>query len=114
MAKVSGRRPAASLTRKVDVFEDKVHDVSIADFERAIKATHGARARLLAREIVKEVFRRKTVWEGEVLVFELLDHPSVDLCYAWEMDGEITVVLGEWPVDSAPAAVKAAIVADVR
>lgn len=85
--------------------------VSLADFERAIKATHGARTRLLAREIVKEVLRGKTVWEGDVLVFELLDHPSAHLCYAWELDGEVTAVLGEGPVGSARAAVRASIMA---
>lgn len=87
-------------------------DVSIADFERAIQATHGARARLLAWEMVKEVFPRKTVWEGEVLVFEVLDHPSANLCYAWEANGEVMAVLGEGPVDSALAAVRASIMAD--
>ena len=89
-------------------------DSELEEFQREIQAVHGATPKLVAREKVYEVFPGDTVWEGEVLVFELLDHPSVDLCYAWEMDGEITVVLGEWGVDSAPAAVKAAIVADAR
>jgi hypothetical protein len=91
-----------------------VNDFPLTTFQEAIQATHGAKAKLVARERVYEAFQGDTVWEGEVLVFELLDHPSVDLCYAWEVDGEITVVLGEWPVDSAPAAVKAAIAANVR
>jgi len=97
--------------RKMDVSKDKVNDVSVADFELAIQATHGARARLLAREIVKEVVRRKTVWEGEVLVFELLGHPRARLRYAWEVDGEVVAVLAEGPVDSALAAVRASIMA---
>jgi hypothetical protein len=87
-----------------------MNDVSIADFERAIKSSHGARARLLAWEVVKEVFPRNTVWEGEVMVFEVLDHPSAHLCYAWEVEGEVIAVLGEGPVDSALAAVRASIV----
>jgi len=83
-----------------------MNHVSVADFESAIKTTYGARARLLAWEIVKEVFPRKTVWEGEVLVFEVLDHPSAHLCYAWEVDGKVMAVLGGGRVDSALAAVR--------
>jgi hypothetical protein len=92
----------------------KMNTIRLEDFQREIQAAHGAPAKLVAREKVYEVFQGDTVWEGEVLVFELLDHPNIDLCYAWEMDGEITVVLGEWPVDSAPAAVKAVVAADAR
>ena len=96
----------------VDVLEDP--DSELEEFQCEIQAACGATAKLVAKEKVYEAFQGDTVWEGEVLVFELLDHPAVDLCYAWEIDGEITVVLGEWPVDSALAAVKAVIVADVR
>jgi hypothetical protein len=64
------------------------------------------------RERVRETFQGETVWEGEVLVFELVGHPSASRCYAWEVDGEVTAVLGEKPVDSALAAVRAAILAD--
>ena len=47
--------------------------------------------------------------KGEVLVFGLLDHPTAPKCYAWEVDGEVTAVLHEAPVDSPQAAVRAAI-----
>lgn len=89
-----------------------MNDAPISAFEEVIWATHGARAQLLARENVYEVFRGDTVWEGEVLVFELLGQPIPRLCYAWEVDGEITIVLGEWPVDSAVAAVRASIMGE--
>ena len=75
----------------------------------SIQVTHGAKSRLLARERVHEQHQGETVWIGEVLVFELLDHPSAQLCYAWEVDGEVTAVLGEGPVKSAADAVRAAI-----
>jgi hypothetical protein len=88
-----------------------LNDVPLSGFEKAIRATHGAGSRLIARERVKETFQGETVWEGEVLVFELVDHPSASRCYAWEVDGEVTAVLGEKPVDSAQTAVRAAIVA---
>jgi hypothetical protein len=83
----------------------------LADFERAIQASHGARSRFLWRERVVERFAGETVWAGEVLVFELLDHPSAARCYAWVVEGEITTVLGVPPVDSARAAVRTALVA---
>jgi hypothetical protein len=89
-----------------------MNELPLQGFAEAIRATHGAEARLLARERVVERFQGETVWEGEVLVFELEGHPSATLCYAWEVDGEVTAVLGEPPVDSALAAVRAAIVAE--
>jgi hypothetical protein len=36
-----------------------------------------------------------TVWEGEVLIFDLLDHATAPKCYAWEVDGQVTTVLHE-------------------
>ncbi len=52
------------------------------------------------------------VWEGEVLSFILQGHPTATTCYAWELDGEVTAVLGVGPVDSPEAAVRASILAD--
>lgn len=90
----------------------RMDDFPLSTFQRAIKATHGAESRLLARETIKELFRRKAVWEGEVLVFELLDHPTAHLCYAWEVDGKVTAVLAKGPVKSADDAVRASIMTD--
>ncbi len=81
-------------------------------FQHAIRQTHGARSQLLTREHVVEKFEGETVWEGEVLVFPLRDHPTVHLCYAWEVDGQVTAVLHEGPVDSPLAAVRASILPD--
>ena len=89
-----------------------MNELPIWGFQHAIKATHGAKARLLERVRVHEEFEGKTAWEGEVLVFQLLDHPTAPKCYAWEVDGEVTAVLHEGPVDSPEAAVRAAIVAE--
>ena len=47
-----------------------------------------------------------------MLVFQLQGHPTVSKCYAWEVDGEVTAVLHEGPVDSPLKAVRAAIMAD--
>ena len=89
-----------------------MNDISLPEFEKTIQATHGAGSRLIARERVKETFQGETVWEGEVLVFELVGHPSASRCYAWEVDGEVTAVLGEAPVNSPQTAVRASILAE--
>ena len=86
-----------------------MNELPLAGFQHAIRQTHGAQSRFLSRERVVEKFEGETVWEGEVLVFQLLDHPTVARCYAWEVDGEVTAVLHEGPVDGPQAAVRAAI-----
>ncbi|HBZ71182.1 MAG TPA: hypothetical protein DEP35_16200 [Deltaproteobacteria bacterium] len=88
-----------------------MNDVPISTFEQAIKAAHGASARVIERVHVEERFGGEPIWEGEVLVFELLDHPSASRCYAWEVNGEVTAVLGGGTVDSPIAGVRAAILA---
>ena len=32
---------------------------------------------------VHEVFRGKTVWQGDVEVFDLIGHPKAKRCYGW-------------------------------
>ena len=91
-----------------------MNELPIATFVEAIRATHGARAKLLSREHVEETFHGKEVWRGDVLIFDLEDHPTALRCYAWSVDGIVTAVLEESPVDSPRAAVKAAIVATHR
>ena len=78
----------------------------VSKFLKAIHAAHGAKARLLSRESVREHF------EGEVLVFEIEGHPTTHLCYAWEVDGQVTSVLHEGAVDSPEKAVQTAIMAE--
>jgi len=62
---------------------------------------------------VHQMFQGGTVWQGDVLIFELDDSPSARLCYAWELDGVVTIVLGEPPVGSAVDAVRTIIMSDV-
>ncbi len=89
-----------------------MNDLPIAGFQHAIQQTHGAKARLLSRERIDEHFEGERVWEGEVLVFELQDHPTASFCYAWEVDGEVTAVLHVGSVDSPVKAVRASILAE--
>jgi hypothetical protein len=67
---------------------------------------------------VVERFQGKTVWDGEVEVFDLKGHPLATRCHAWSYKDDegkehYTAVLGLPPVDSAQVAVKAALVAQV-
>lgn len=61
---------------------------------------------------MNERFEGQTVWIGEVLVFELLGHPTAKKCYAWEVDGRVTAVLHAGPVNSPVNAARAAILAE--
>jgi hypothetical protein len=88
-----------------------VIQLPILHFKRAIRTTHAARARLLARERVYEDFGGDVAWAGEVLVFELLNHPSANLCFAWEADGQVVTVLAEGPVENGRDAVRAVMMA---
>jgi len=89
-----------------------MNDIQLPAFERAILAMHGAKAKLSHRAHVEESFDGATVWTGEVLTFTLEGHPTAAYCYCWEVNGEVTAVLGEGPVDSPEAAVRASILAD--
>ncbi len=86
-----------------------MNELPLEGFQHAIRQTHGAEAELVTRERVSETYEGELVWKGEVLVFALTGHPTASLCYAWEVDGKVTAVLQQGPVDSPLAAVRAAI-----
>ena len=88
-----------------------MNDLPIKAFQHAIRQTHGVEAELADRVPLVESFDGQTVWTGEVLVFDRLDHPSAYRCYVWEVDGEVTAVLHTGPVDSPVKAVRASILA---
>ena len=89
-----------------------MNELPISEFLFAIKQTNGATASIRGGVCVVETFAEQIVWEGEVLVFDLLDHPTAKTCYAWSVEGRVTAVLHEGPVDSPEAAVRAAIAAE--
>jgi hypothetical protein len=70
---------------------------------------------------VQEVFEGRTIWQGEVEVFDLNGHPKAKRAYAWshkdgkdDSDERFVTVLEIPPVVSPETAVKVAIVAEVR
>ena len=94
--------------------QGRVNELPIESFQRAILATHKCQSDLRERVFVREVFEDETVWEGEVLVFDLTGHRHSITCYAWSVNRRITAVLAEGLVDSPQAAVRAATVAERR
>ncbi|HEY2031318.1 MAG TPA: hypothetical protein VGH20_19140 [Myxococcales bacterium] len=85
----------------------------------AIRHLHGAEATHVESLPVRETFNGKTVWEGEVQVFDLHGHPTATRAYAWSHATEgskrrFYAVLHEGPVNSAATAVRASIVADEK
>ena len=91
-----------------------MNELPLESFQHAIRQTHGAEAELISRERVSETYEGHPVWKGEVLVFALTGHPTASLCYAWEVDGQVTAVLHQWTVVSPLAAVRASIAAEHR
>ena len=87
--------------------------------EQAIRDLHGLEATHLRSEYVREMFRGKVAWEGEVEVFAVSGHPKAAHAYAWEHETDegkraFVAVLGIPPVNSAQDAVRAAIVAETH
>jgi hypothetical protein len=85
----------------------------------AIRHLHGCDARLVESVAVRETHEDTVVWDGEVQVFELVEHPTAARCYAWShattgARRRFVAVLHAPPVDSPRAAVRAAIVQEHR
>ena len=92
----------------------------IEELRAAIRRIHGAETTHVSSVPVKETFQGKTVWEGIVEVFDLHDHPTASIVYAWthKTDDPETprhvMVLHVHPVTSPELAVRAAIVQEFR
>jgi hypothetical protein len=86
-----------------------VNDLSLPAFQSALMAIHGAHSRFERHVRVVEHLEDGRVWEGEVLVFALLDHPRAPWCYAWEVGGEVTAILHDDVAKSPEDAVRAAL-----
>ena len=85
---------------------------------KAFRDLHGCEAKHIETVPVIERFQGKTVWEGEVEVFDLSGHAKASRGYAWAYDkakgSEIVAVLELPPVISPKTAVQAAIVGKMR
>lgn len=90
----------------------------LAALVKAFSDLHGCKATHVETVPVIERFQGKTVWEGDVEVFDLIGHPKASRGYAWAYDrakgSEIVAVLKLPPVISPKTAVQAAIVEKMR
>lgn len=89
-----------------------MNELPLDGFRHAIRKTFGSECQLVGRERVDEYFEGEPVWQGEVLIFDLLGNDISTRCYAWEKDGQVTAVLHTGPIDSPLKAVRASILAD--
>lgn len=93
----------------------------IAEIAAAIQASHGCKATHQSTVAVREMFRGKVAWEGEVEVFTVTGHAKAKRCYAWGYPNEkrggkydFVTVLEIPPVTSPETAVKAAIHSEAK
>jgi hypothetical protein len=93
----------------------------IAQVQVAVSQLHNSGAVWRSTMPVHEVFQGKTVWQGDVEVFDLTGHTKAKRAYAWSyLDGahdertRFVAVLEIPPVESAETAVRVQIVEDFR
>ena len=93
----------------------------IARIQVAVSQLHNCGAVWRETVPVHEVFQGKTVWQGDVEVFDLTGHPKAKRAYAWShLDGQhdererFVAVLEIPPVVSALTAVRVQIVKDAK
>lgn len=94
-------------------------ETSVDTLRDAIRELHGCESTWVAAVLVLEQHEGRDVWRGTVEVFDLVGHTSASRCYAWSHATQggrrkFYAVLHAPPVDSATAAVRAAIVSDYR
>lgn len=87
----------------------------------AVEHLHNCAARYCTTSAVTEVFQGKTIWQGDVEVFDLINHPKAKRAYAWshldgknDTDEKFIAVLEIPPVVSPETAVKVAIASEVK
>jgi len=83
----------------------------IARIQVAISHLHKCGATWRETVPVHEIFHGKTLWQGDVEVFDLTGHPKAKRCYGWTHGEpeEFITILELPPVDSAQSAVKVGI-----
>src|SRR2546421_3911651 len=91
----------------------------IEELQDVIRRMHGTEATYVETVPIKEIWEGETVWEGDVEVFDLHDHPETSRVYAWahetddpERPRRHVTVLHIPPATSPRKAVQASIVSD--
>ena len=91
-----------------------MNEKPLSYFANLIRASYGVEAILTDIERVDCVLDSETRWEGDVLVFALIDHPTATTCYAWETHENVNVVLRTTLADRAYAAVRRSLKRESR
>jgi len=93
----------------------------IEELQAVLLRLHGVNSTHLETVPVTEEFLDQIVWKGNVEVFEVRGHPKAKYAYAWgftleldKPDMKYVTVLKIPPVDSPNAAVKAAIMSEIK
>ncbi len=93
----------------------------IEQLQDAIRNLHGCESQYLETVPVHEEFQDKTVWQGDVEVFQIRGHPKAKRAYAWahasgknDQGKRYVAVLELPPVTSPETAVKAAIMSEIQ
>jgi hypothetical protein len=92
----------------------------IAEIQAVFLKLHGCDATYIETVPVVEEFQGKTVWEGDVEVFDIRGHPKAIRGYGWgytttDAGGRrYFTVLELPPVDSPQTAVRAAIASEIQ
>ncbi len=55
----------------------------LEELKAKIRMSHGCESTHRQTVSVKEVFQGEVVWDGDVEVFDLIDHAKAKRCFAW-------------------------------
>jgi hypothetical protein len=92
----------------------------IAEIQAVFLKLHECEANYIESVPVVEEFQGKTIWQGDVEVFDLVGHPKATRGYGWgytttDSGGRrYFTVLELSPVDSPQTAVKIAIASEIK
>ena len=91
----------------------------IEKLRQTILDLHGCNNSYVESVVVRDIFQREVVWEGDVKAFSLIDHPRATLAYAWSYKDDegktrYVAILGIPPIRTALDAVRACIVAQIQ
>lgn len=88
----------------------------LARLQTVIMQLHNCGAMWSETVFVKEMYGGKTLWNGEVEVFDLFNHPKAKRCYGWSYDEpeKFITVLELPPVTDAQSAVRVGVAYQVK
>jgi hypothetical protein len=88
----------------------------IERLKQVIFHLHKASATWVKSVPVHEIFRGKTLWKGDVEVFDLSGHAKAKRCYGWSYGEpeQFITILELPPVDSAQSAVKVGVAHQIK